>query len=305
MKFAPASAAEQQITRLIQEQSVNWPLFVRGLKGLHESQTRSLRIDWYDVHVRHIPHRIASTTARVDAVSIQKRPCFLCKANLPPEEQGVALDSQFTAYCNPFPILDRHLTIVHNEHRPQAIAGHAASMIHIAQLLPSSFVIYNGPECGASAPDHLHFQACSREVFPIENESNAVDGLFIPDYGRRVLVLRDTNALALTRRVENVISCLAEVTGKSPEPLINLAAFYSADQWTVFVFPRSKHRPRVYDTGELTVSPATIDLAGVFVVPKAADFGRIQSGDIESIFKEVTLGAEAFDAVVARIRESK
>ena len=299
MRSGPASAVED----LIKEQSGSWPLLVQSLQGLHDSRTRRVRIDWYDVLIRHIPHRIASTTAKVDAASIQKRACFLCRSNLPPEEKGVALDSQFTAYCNPFPILEKHLTIVHNDHRPQAIAGFVGALLHLTQVLPGYFLIYNGPECGASAPDHMHFQACAREVFPIEQDAKHA-GLFIPRYGRRVFVLRDTDAVRVAARLERLISVLADITGKRPEPLINIAGFYEAG-WTLFVFPRSRHRPHVYETGELTVSPATIDLSGVFVVPKSADFDRITADDVLSIFGEVTLGEEAFNSALNQLEAMK
>ena len=304
MKCGPGSAVER-IEQLIARQSAEWPLLARGLEGLRESRTRSVRIRWFEVMIRHIPHRIGSTTAKVDPESVQKRPCFLCRENLPPEEQGVPLDSQFTAYCNPFPILNRHLTIVHNDHRPQAIAGQVEPMLRLAESLPGYFLIYNGPECGASAPDHLHFQACSRDIFPIEKDAENLRGPSIPDYGRRVFVLRDQDFHMLSERLENLISMLVEVTGKKPEPLINIAVFHDAARWTAFVFPRAKHRPRVYETGELTVSPATIDLSGVFVVPKAADFDRIRGEDIEAIFEEVTLHSDVFDSVLRRLKESK
>jgi hypothetical protein len=293
------------VERLIEDQAVTWPMLVRGLEGLRQSQTRTVRIRWYDVLIRHIPHRIGSTTAKVDAVSIQQRPCFLCRANLPPEEKGVALDAEFTAYCNPFPILDRHLTIVHNDHRPQLIQGYASSMLRFTQLLPEYFLIYNGPQCGASAPDHLHFQACSRAIFPIEADAVRASELTIPDYDRRVFVLRDADAGRLAERMDALISTLAEVTRKANEPLINIAAFYKEGQWTVFLFPRKKHRPRVYETGELTVSPAAIDLSGVFVVPKQADFQRIGADDVASIFREVTLDADVYDEVRSRLRIQK
>jgi hypothetical protein len=293
------------VERLIQEQSVAWPLLAEGVRGLRESRTRMERIGWYEILIRHIPHRIKSTSAAVDPVSVSKRPCFLCSANLPPEERGVALSSEFTVYCNPYPILDKHLTIVHSAHRPQAISGQVTSLLEIAEVLPGFFLIYNGPQCGASAPDHLHFQACSRAIFPIEKETQDLAGPDVPNYGRRVVILRGRDIADLSVRIERLIAILADVTGKSPEPLLNIAAFHDEGQWTVFVFPREKHRPRVYETGELTVSPATIDLAGVFVVPLPGDFSRITGADIAQIFEEVTLSPPAFSAVLARLERTK
>ena len=57
-----------------------------------------MRIDWFDISIRHIPHRVLSTTAAVDAQSVAQRPCFLCAGNLPPEEEGMQFDENFTIY---------------------------------------------------------------------------------------------------------------------------------------------------------------------------------------------------------------
>ena len=292
-----------EVEGLIEEQAVSWPKLAQGLRGLRESRTRSVMVGNYNVLVRHIPHRITSTTAPVDAASVARRPCFLCAANLPPEEHGVELSSEFIGYCNPYPILERHLTIVHRDHIPQAIGGRLRAMADIARSLPGFFLIYNGPECGASAPDHLHFQACSRAIFPIEQDTSGFSGLSFPHAVRRVFVVEDEDAGRLSDRLDRLIAVIASVTGKIPEPLLNLAMFHDGGRWKSFVFPRDKHRPRVYETGELTVSPATIDLCGIFVVPLSGDYERISGSDIEHIFAEVTLNAEAHKAVVGRIAE--
>lgn len=290
MKSSLVSAVDQ----LISSQAAAWPLLAQGLEGLRKSQTKALRVFGRDVLVRHIPHRIKSTTAAVDAISVSQRACFLCPANLDPEEQGIPFDSEFTLYCNPFPILDRHLTIVHTDHRPQRIHGQFGALLNLAEALPDSFIIYNGPECGASAPDHLHFQACSRAVFPIGRDLH--DG-YIP----RVFVMRGNESAPLVSRLERLVEALQEVTGNTSEPLLNIAAFFEASVWTILVFPRAKHRPRVYETKELTVSPATIDLCGVFVAPVLADYEKISGTDIESILEEVTFPLERFQNVQRRL----
>jgi hypothetical protein len=289
-----------EVDRLIETQAVSWPLLARGLEGLRMSQTRVEHVAHRELFVRHIPHRIASTTAAVDAASVARRACFLCAANLPPEEKGIPFDGDFTIYCNPFPILERHLTIVHNEHRPQRISGSIGAMLRVAEALPDLFVIYNGPECGASAPDHLHLQACSRDIFPIEQDAAGAEG-FIPNYARNVFVYRDSDLSRLERKIERVIEVLFNIAPRTSEPMLNIAAFYKDARWTAFVFPRGKHRPRVYETGEFTVSPATIDLCGIFVVPILANYERIRGTDIEHIFEEVTLPADAFEQAMKQL----
>jgi hypothetical protein len=285
------SSLVSDVDRLISSQAVEWSALARGLEGLRESRMRPERVFGREVLVRHIPHRIKSTTAAVDAVSVAQRKCFLCPANLDPEEKGIPFDSEFTLYCNPFPILERHLTIVHADHRPQRITGQFGAFLKFAQALPDSFIIYNGPQCGASAPDHLHFQSCSREVFPIEHD--VLDG-YIP----RVFAFSGRDIDALVTRLELLMAVLSRATPAASEPMVNISAWFSANSWTVLVFPRGKHRPRVYETKEFTVSPGTIDLCGVFVVSVLRDYEKIRGADIEQILEEVTVPDELFRFVV-------
>jgi len=225
----------------------------------------------------------------------------LCAGNLDPEEEGVPFGSDFTIFCNPFPIVDRHLTVVYREHSMQQIAGHVEQMLDLAAALPGYFVVYNGPECGASAPDHMHFQAGSRRLFPIENDTLGISGVTVPNYCRNVFLFRNTSRTRLADRLNSAIDLLAQVTGKHPEPMINIAAFHAGNTWTVYLFPRGKHRPNVFHTGELTVSPASIDLCGIFVVPLANDFERITGDMIGPIFREVTLPDEQVREVAERL----
>ncbi len=295
----------REVQALLERQARAWPQLAQGIDGLARAQTRRVRIDWFDVFVRHIPHRVRSTTAPVDRESVAKRPCFLCAANLPPEEEGVRFNDDFTIYCNPFPVVDNHLTIAHREHGLQRIANQFQTMLDLAAALPGYFVIYNGPECGASAPDHMHFQAGSRRLFPIENETAALAALTVPEYGRSVLLLRGRDKAALSDRRYHAIDLLAELTGKRPEPLVNLAAYHERDEWVAYLFPRRKHRPSVFYTGELTVSPAAIDLCGILVVPLAQDFERITGDAIAAIFREVTWPENQFQAIAAKLESER
>jgi hypothetical protein len=292
---------EQEVDRLFQDQIQSWPRLARGVEGLARAQTRPMLIDWFNVYVRHIPHRVVSTTAAVDRESVARRPCFLCPGNLDAEERGIDFNANYTIYCNPFPIVERHLTIVHRRHEVQHIAGEMETMLDISAALPGYFVIYNGPECGASAPDHMHFQAGLRVLFPIGQDISRLDGVHIPRYARNVLVFRDRDKLRLAAKVDRAIELLSQVTRKGTEPLINIAAACISEEWTVYLFPRGKHRPQVFYTGELTVSPASIDLCGIFVVPVEKDFERITGGDIASIFREVTLPDDLFLEVISKL----
>src|SRR3989442_10103200 len=117
-----------QIEQLFQRQIPTWPGLAKGIEGLEQAKTRPVRIAWFDVFIRHIPHRAGSTTAPVDRESISKRACFLCRGNLDPEERGIPFGADYTIYCNPFPIVDRHLSVVHSQHGIQRIAGEAGTM---------------------------------------------------------------------------------------------------------------------------------------------------------------------------------
>jgi hypothetical protein len=290
-----------EIDSLFEDQRQSWPRLARGVEGLAQAKTRRVRIDWFDVFVRHIPHRVGSTTAAVDRDSVAKRPCFLCSGNLDPEEKGIPFNENYTIYCNPFPIIDHHLTIVYGKHESQHIAGQVGTMLDLAAALPGYFVIYNGPECGASAPDHMHFQAGLRDLYPIEREMATAKGVCVGKYSRNLFVFRDTDRSALEHKIDRTIELLAAVTHKRPEPMVNIALFHQWREWTIYLFPREKHRPGVFYSGELTVSPASIDLCGLFVVPLAKDFERISGHDIDSIFREVTLTDALCEEVAAKL----
>ena len=290
-----------EVEALFERQARAWPQLAKGIEGLARAKRRRVQIDWFDIFVRHIPHRVGSTTAPVDRESVTKRPCFLCARNLPPEEEGVQFGQDFTIYCNPFPIVERHLTIAHKEHGSQRIANQFGNMLDFSAALPGYFVVYNGPECGASAPDHMHFQAGSRRLFPIEHARAGIPGVTVPNYRRNVFVFRGRERSALIDRMDRAIELLAQATGKRPEPLVNLAVFQERDEWVTYLFPRGKHRPEVFYTGELTVSPASIDLCGIFVVPIAHDFEKITGDAIAAIFREVTLTDDLFQEVAGKL----
>jgi hypothetical protein len=293
-----------ELEELFKRQTLVWSQLARGIEGLARAKTLPVRIDWFDIFIRHIPHRVTSTTASVEPASVAKRPCFLCEGNLPPQEEGVRFNDEFTIYCNPFPIVDRHLTIAHKEHCLQRIADRFGNMLDLAAELPGYFVIYNGPECGASAPDHLHFQAGSRVLFPIEKDTAGLPGITVRNYARNIFLFRGEKRSALIDRMDRAIELLAETTGKRPEPLINIAVIHEKGQWISYLFPRGKHRPQVFHTGELTVSPASIDLCGIFVVPLARDFDKITGEAIAAIFREVTLPDDQFQEIADKLESS-
>jgi len=299
------------VEALAGQQLATWPMLRDAVAGLARVEYKGLSARGSEVLAQFNPQRIVSTAAKVDAATIKQRPCFLCSENLPPEERGIAFGADFVALYNPFPVLPRHLVITSRRHIPQTIDGNFGTLLDLALDLGGEFfVIYNGAACGASAPDHLHFQACERKSLPIIPEietwekrslsnDSGVEAFTMKDYRLNALIARGNDRADLIEWFDMALKLLAEVTGAESEPMINLVVTRDGDRWTVIVFPRDKHRPdRYFAEGDakLTVSPAAIDLAGVLVVPQPDHFTKIMSRDVEEIYAEVTLNGKLFDA---------
>jgi hypothetical protein len=296
----PASILDA-IDLLFESQVEEWPELRHGVEGLTRARSRDFVVNGFPVVARHIPHRIGSTTARVDPDAIRKRACFLCAENLPEPEKGLVFDQKFVIACNPFPILNNHLSIVLREHVPQRIEGHLMTMLDLAVQLPGYVVLYNGPECGASAPDHMHFQACLFDEMPLVEDLKHASGGLIPDYPRSAFVLRDSNPVRLSRRFSELFVSLEAHHKNRVEPMFNLVALHRDGDWVVVVFPRSKHRPEVFHTGELTWTPGAIDLCGVVVLPVESDLDKITASDIQEVFGEVSLEAQTVEAMALKL----
>ena len=287
------------VEELLLRQVGEWPLLAAGVAALAGARTRDLSEDGRGPLVRLIPHRATSTTAKVDPASIAKRPCFLCRENLFPEQRGLPFGDDWTLLGNPFPIVTRHLTIVHREHRDQRIAGRLGELLDLAAALDGLFVLYNGPRCGASAPDHLHFQAGALEELPVVRAAGLAPGPALEAWGARALVLRGARA-EVVREAERALALLSAALPLEPEPWVNVVAWREADAgFTLLLYPRTKHRPEAFHRGERIVSPAAIDLSGLVVTPVEKDFDRLTGPELRTLFEEVSIGEAELAAVVA------
>jgi hypothetical protein len=307
---------------LIEHQKKTWPMLAQGYSAYSAIGSKRIESEASAIVVQHNPRRVGSTGASVDRASVEARKCFLCPDALPPEEKGIAY-GDLIILCNPFPVLDRHLSIVHRDHIEQKIAGNLETLLALAaDLSPEYFVLYNGPQCGASAPDHLHFQACSRALLPIEEtvrgsneeaaphcsvcEESSIQGLevfTINDCGRSVIVFGGSNLDEVAGWVE---ATLAELSAGSPdiEPMVNLICTYERRRWTVYLFPRARHRPAFFyaeGADRLLVSPGAIDMAGVMVVPEREHFDKIGATEVRTIFSEVSLTETEVNEVTERV----
>lgn len=315
-----------RVGALIEQQRAAWPLVREGYDALAHAEMKRVRVAESEVFVQHNPKRIRSTAAQVDRASISGRRCFLCADNLPPEEKGIEYNGDLIIFCNPYPILNRHLSIIHRQHVEQKIDGHVEEMISLAADLGADyFVLYNGPECGASAPDHFHLQACSRELLPIERdlrsgepvqeahcevcEESARDTFEIftlGGCGRSVIVFQGSDAGEMAEWIYRVLAALSRDVGKS-EPMVNIIATCDKGVWTVYLFPRTRHRPACFfaeGDEQLMVSPGAIDMAGIVVVPQHDHFAKIDGEILASIFAEVSYPEHAVDEILERMSES-
>jgi ATP adenylyltransferase/5',5'''-P-1,P-4-tetraphosphate phosphorylase II len=231
--------------------------------------------------VQFNPARIASSAAKVDPQSIRERKCFLCSDNRPPEQKGVPFKEQYTILINPYPIFPRHLTIPALAHTPQRIASRFDDMLDLAQQLDDYAVFYNGPKSGASAPDHFHFQAGNKGFLPIENDRN---------WGNAIRI-ESENKQEMLNRFRQIYDNLP-LQPDDDEPMLNLLTWFENGKWATYFFPRKKHRPACYfaEGGDnLLISPASVDLGGVFITPLEKDFEKITAEDIAGILNEVNI----------------
>lgn len=276
-----------------------------GYKALESVQTRDIECNGFNVRLQFNPKRLISTAANVDAKSIAERKCFLCLENLPPDQKGILYKNDFIILCNPMPIFSAHYTVSNVRHLPQQLDPFLESFLMLAKdFSPGFSIFYNGPKCGASAPDHMHFQAVPYGGIPIEIEAthprrrslllagHHASLYLLNRLGRTALLIEGIYIEDVAREVRVVIERIKEFQKTSEEPLLNVLCSFREDCWRVIVFPRAKHRPDVYfkDGDErLVISPATVDIGGLVVTPMEKDFKRVDAKMIEDIFQEVTL----------------
>lgn len=311
----PASKAHG----LLLQQKGAWELLRKGYDTLQTVRTRAFEFDGFRINVQFNPGRMTSTAAKVDASSIRERKCFLCTHNLPPGQRGILYNGAYFLLCNPYPIFPEHFTISFLQHTPQRILDSFGTLLELTRELADRYtVFYNGPKCGASAPDHLHFQAGNRSFVPIDAEYDAVKAqhavpLFesrsfraysVENYLRHFVAFESAEADIVTRAFAALHEVLRNGTPTGEEPMLNILGFYTRHEWRIFVFPRAKHRPSFYfKEGEdkLLISPAAVELGGVCTLPREQDFDKVTRERIVEMFNEVCVSQEQFAAIRARL----
>lgn len=280
-----------------QEQLKTWELARQNYEGLASAQLRVMQLRGCDIAVQYNPARMVSTGASIDKKVIAERPCFLCRKNRPTVQTGVPLLGHYELLVNPFPILPRHFTLASMKHESQSIHASYVDMMHMTRLLPSLFLFYNGPRCGASAPDHLHFQAGSRGIVPLERDFKSSDTTSGISELRGYLVRGWVIQAATPEESGHLFSSLYEtmpIPEGDTEPMMNLLAWYDTEArcYVTIVIPRRKHRPMCYSAegeGKCLVSPGALDMGGLIITPRAEDFGRMTPELAQQILQEVGL----------------
>ncbi len=292
-------------------QNQSWQLSANNYGGLKSVEEREFLIEGCKIRVQFNPERMRSSAAKVDSSSIAARKCFLCNENRPAEQKSLDLSNGFLLLVNPFPIFSRHFTIPSKEHTPQLLIHSLRPLFEIARNMVVYTLFYNGPECGASAPDHLHFQAGENGFMPIESEFEVMklkdetllfrsDNLRIwafDGYLRKMISFETSDLEQGVKAIENLCARFSEIQPEKAEPMMNLLCYFRDGKWVIHLFPRRLHRPwQFFEEGDrrLLISPASVDFGGVFITPRREDFDKITASDIEDIFQQVSLGDDEF-----------
>ena len=304
---------------LFELQKEEWQMLAAGYNSLETIRSKSFQFDGYKIKAQFNAGRMTSTSAKVDPKSISERKCFLCEENLPAEQKGILYNDKYIMLCNPFPIFPEHFTLTYKDHTPQRIIDAFPDMLDLSKDISKYYsVIYNGPRCGASAPDHLHFQAGNKFFMTIDNEFHQIKN----EYGKVIYENDDLSFYAIDDGLRKFISIesldkelvvntfnkfyktYSELMNEEQEPMINLVSFFEEEYgWRIIIFLRAKHRPAVFfaeGDEKMLVSPASIDLGGVCVFPREEDFNRITKEKIADIFKEVFVG----ESVLKKIKNN-
>ena len=306
---------------LFEIQKEQWSMLTDGFKSLDTVKSKTFQFDGFKIKAQFNAGRIISTSAKVDPKSISERKCFLCIENLPEEQKGILYNDNYIILCNPFPIFPTHFTLTHKEHQSQRIFDTFPDMLDLSKDISKYYsVIYNGPRCGASAPDHLHFQAGNKFFMPIDDEFHQMKNEYgkvifeddnlsvfaIDDELRKFISIESIDKEIVINTFNNFYKTYSELMSEAQEPLMNIVSFYEEEYgWRIIVFLRAKHRPAVFfaeGDENMLVSPAAIDLGGVCVFPREEDFNHITKKQIAEIFKEVFVDKEVFEKLINRMK---
>lgn len=309
---------DSSISRFFNRQLEVWTDARHRFRDLKHVETRQfsdqLKLQWN-------PARIVSTGAKIDKKTLGERPCFLCDKNRPKEQMSKQIDEKFHLLVNPFPILPVHFTIPARKHQPQLIYKNYGEMHRFISLHCDLMVFYNGPKCGASAPDHLHFQAGTNGILPLQTNwqrlsRNLTDIISLNDE-EKISVVRDFIVPAfviISKSAESDEALFRRLykampqRGDETEPMMNIISWRKGEEFISVVIPREKHRPEAYfaeGDAQFVVSPGALDMSGLIITPREEDFRKLTEEKALSLLQECGVSEEKMNAIIAKLKASK
>lgn len=309
---------DSSISRFFNRQLEVWTDARHRFRDLKHVETRQfsdqLKLQWN-------PARIVSTGAKIDKKTLGERPCFLCDKNRPKEQMSKQIDEKFHLLVNPFPILPVHFTIPARKHQPQLIYKNYGEMHRFISLHSDLMVFYNGPKCGASAPDHLHFQAGTNGILPLQTNwqrlsRNLTDIISLNDE-EKISVVRDfivPTFVIISKSAESDEALFRRLykampqRGDETEPMMNIISWRKGEEFISVVIPREKHRPEAYfaeGDAQFVVSPGALDMSGLIITPREEDFRKLTEEKALSLLQECGVSEEKMNAIIAKLKASK
>lgn len=309
---------DSSISRFFNRQLEVWTDARHRFRDLKHVETRQfsdqLKLQWN-------PARIVSTGAKIDKKTLGERPCFLCDKNRPKEQMSKQIDEKFHLLVNPFPILPVHFTIPARKHQPQLIYKNYGEMHRFISLHSDLMVFYNGPKCGASAPDHLHFQAGTNGILPLQTNwqrlsRNLTDIISLNDE-EKISVVRDFIVPAfviISKSAESDEALFRRLykampqRGDETEPMMNIISWRKGEEFISVVIPREKHRPEAYfaeGDAQFVVSPGALDMSGLIITPREEDFRKLTEEKALSLLQECGVSEEKMNAIIAKLKAAK
>lgn len=320
---------DNQIDKFVKDQLSVWPLAAENYRSLKKAGSKVLSIGGLPVTVQLNPCRRISSEASLDKESINRRPCFLCPENRPNEQTNMEFEGRkgrrYRVTLNPYPIFPSHLVISSFEHTPQSIWHRYQDLLDFVRENNEYLGFYNGPESGASAPDHMHFQACPQGLTPLQNrvdellaagDDKTLDYLtnvkearlfHLNEYARGVFVLCGATAKSTAKLFYRLLDC-APVPDGSSEPKMNIIAWCHEGEYRTAVIFRERHRPHNYSSSgadHLAMSPGCADLAGVYVTTREEDFDKLDAGLLSQVVREVAASEETEKEIIWRLTRSQ
>lgn len=306
---------EERVESFLQAQLEDWKLAGDNHAALSNVRTRLIEVDGLYRFVQFNPERIRSSAASTDVAVLKARPCFFC--NRLQDQESIPFNQYFDILVNPYPIFESHLTIPLILHESQQIFRYIEDMLLLAASLPDYFVFYNGPRCGASAPDHMHFQAARQGCLPfIEHCRNFKLPLHPIHTGQSTTLYRfhtcsPSGFLIASSFLEEAVAAFElvyselEIKPGDYEPMMNILVWMEdTGMWRICMFPRRELRPSCfYAEGDanLLISPATVEMAGMFITPREKDFQKVTAADLKTILSEVSLTDEEMERITRNI----